>query len=269
MPICPYALCLVPHAPCPCRYLEACTILGVRAYDLFVVVDLFENKNPDAVVKNILALAQLATESFEEWHGPTLPVGKGRVWEQPASWVSRGTSSVSLLGRISLDSSSPGTDRTSLPDSDAPPDVGRARISAALADADERSVVDVGGLDEESASRAWAAAALGMELDEATPLQAHLKSGVLLCNLINTLRPAVISRVHQSDRPFEHMENIGNYTKACARLGVSPTFDTPDLYEGKNMKVVCQNIAALERVARGLETYDGPLIARQTERMLI
>ena len=70
------------------RYLEACAGLGMRQYDLFMVVDLFEQKNLDAVSKNILSLSQLAAEEFSEWHGPVLSVRTNRVWFQPGALVS-------------------------------------------------------------------------------------------------------------------------------------------------------------------------------------
>ena len=40
-------------------------------------------------------------------------------------------------------------------------------------------------------------------------------------------------------------------------------FDTPDLFEQRNMKAVIQNIHALARTARGLPpgTFNGPFLA--------
>ena len=51
-------------------YLEACTALGVRQFDLFQTVELFEGKNLRAVVTNIHALGRVAQQlGFD---GPTL-----------------------------------------------------------------------------------------------------------------------------------------------------------------------------------------------------
>jgi len=90
---------------------------------------------------------------------------------------------------------------------------------------------------------------------------------VLLCQLVNAVKPGILARINEKDTPFSHMENIGNYTKACERLRVTPTFDTIDLYEAKNMRVVAQNLHALARTARTLESYQGPLLSAQLERM--
>ena len=53
------------------------------------------------------------------------------------------------------------------------------------------------------------------------------------------------------------------YTNACVDLNVAKTFDTPDLFEARNMKAVVQNIHALARTARGLPpgTFNGPFLA--------
>ena len=103
--------------------------------------------------------------------------------------------------------------------------------------------------------RSWIAAVLDVPLDTATSLQTHLLNGVLLCKVVNAIRPGVIARgaIKTSERPWDHMGNIATYTKACEKLGVSPTFDTVDLFEGKNMRVVAQNLHALRtrRAIRG------------------
>ena len=262
------------------RYLESCTFLGVRPSDLFTTVDLFDSKNLDAVIKNILALSQLAVDQLAEFHGPTLAVGKGTVWVQPPSWVKRG-SSVSLMG---VSSDSIGAAEDGAP-SDAPSASSRgdsrgdsgalaARFSARRASGgtDEearlegRATIDVSGKDEGEAARAWIEGVLEVELGERT-LQEALSSGVLLCQLVNAVKPGILARINEKDTPFSHMENIGNYTKACERLRVTPTFDTIDLYEAKNMRVVAQNLHALARTARTLESYQGPLLSAQLERM--
>ena len=231
------------------RYLEACTFLGVRSSDLFVTADLVEANRPDAVVRNILALGQLAT-SIAEYHGPTLPVGRGRQWERQASLVRddastaqgivRASTAVSISGRAASQSS--------------------AGPSFAMAE------LDVTGLDESAAARAWVQAVLRLpEGDGATPtdLRELLGSGVLLCRLMNAVSPGIITKVKETDRPWDHMANIAHYTKACQRLHVAPTFETPDLFEGKNLKIVAQNVLALGRIARTKRQFAGPHLAGQ------
>jgi len=49
--------------------------------------------------------------------------------------------------------------------------------------------------------------------------------------------------------PFMHMENIGNYIKACTNIGLPAEYNfmTVDLFEGKNLAQVALNIVSLKR----------------------
>eukprot|EP00300_Choanocystis_sp_HF-7_P030167 c38933_g1_i1.p1 GENE.c38933_g1_i1~~c38933_g1_i1.p1 ORF type:complete len:247 (-),score=46.76 c38933_g1_i1:50-760(-) len=78
-----------------------------------------------------------------------------------------------------------------------------------------------------------------------------LKSGVVLCQLINTLRPGSVAKINTNKMPFMMMENIGKYLEACERYGVrrAELFQTVDLYEKQNMTAVITNILAVARVA--------------------
>lgn len=69
--------------------------------------------------------------------------------------------------------------------------------------------------------------------------------------------------------PHLAQENIGHYVKACVKLNIKPTFETPDLFESKNMRAVSQNIHALARAARGMDMYAGPLLGSTQERMIL
>lgn len=137
-----------------------------------------------------------------------------------------------------------------------------------------RKLVDVRGLDEGHAARAWVLAVLGLDAQYASEseiplLQDLLHSGVSLCRVMNAVRPGTIGRVKESDKPWDHMENIGNYTKACEKLHIQPTFETPDLFDCKNLRPVAQNVLALARAARNIEAYTGPLLAATHERMML
>jgi len=75
-----------------------------------------------------------------------------------------------------------------------------------------------------------------------------LKSGIVLCKLMNKLQPGKISKIGTGNMPFVQMENIGNYLSACKSLLAShDLFQTVDLYEAKNLNQVVQNILALKR----------------------
>jgi hypothetical protein len=74
-----------------------------------------------------------------------------------------------------------------------------------------------------------------------------LKSGVLLCELINAIWPNTIKSISKSNMPFNQRENIASYLSACKSKGLRETdmFVTQDLFEGDNLLVVVDNICAL------------------------
>ncbi|KAJ2786558.1 Protein kinase of the Mitotic Exit Network [Coemansia interrupta] len=96
-------------------------------------------------------------------------------------------------------------------------------------------------------------AVLGIQLDALT-LKDSLRDGVVLCKLINALRPGAIKRINTRSLPFTQMENIGNFLAAAKKLGLKSTdlFQTVDLYEGKNMPRVIMTLLTIARVVAGI-----------------
>jgi len=78
-------------------------------------------------------------------------------------------------------------------------------------------------------------------------LQEALKNGIRLCNALNLVYPASIPKINTKDTVYMQRENLDKYVKACARLGFNKSllFDVPDLYDGKNMTKVVENIYEL------------------------
>jgi len=114
-------------------------------------------------------------------------------------------------------------------------------------------------LNVEAATRAWIEAVTHERLGE-MPLQQELKSGVVLCQLVNAIKPGVCPKPSPAKMPFKQMENISNYLKACDDLGVPrhEQFQTISLYENKNMLEVLTNLQALGRAAQRIPGYSGP-----------
>ncbi|XP_063956649.1 transgelin-2-like [Lytechinus pictus] len=67
-----------------------------------------------------------------------------------------------------------------------------------------------------------------------------LKDGVVLCHLINVIRPGSVKQINSSKMAFKQMENIGNFLGGCENLGISKVelFQTVDLYEANNIPQV-------------------------------
>lgn len=74
-----------------------------------------------------------------------------------------------------------------------------------------------------------------------------LRSGVVLCELINCIKPGTILKVNEPSGPFKERENISNFVTACRELGVQEwsLFNPDDLYERKNLASVINCIHAL------------------------
>ncbi|CAM9589648.1 unnamed protein product, partial [Hapterophycus canaliculatus] len=84
---------------------------------------------------------------------------------------------------------------------------------------------------------------------------------VLLCKLINTIKPGVVRRVNQSKMPFKQMENISNFLRSCRTLGVAEhsLFETVDLFEGKDIGLVVRCVFSLgSAVQLTCPEYTGP-----------
>jgi hypothetical protein len=113
----------------------------------------------------------------------------------------------------------------------------------------------------EAEARAWVEAVLGAPLGPGT-LQEELKSGEALCRLANKIKPGSVGKVATGSMPFKQMENICQYLNASSALGVPAfeSFQTVDLFEGKNMAAVVTNLHSLGRLAQRLPGYSGPAL---------
>jgi len=98
----------------------------------------------------------------------------------------------------------------------------------------------------EQKARAWLEALLGEKFEEEN-FQEALKSGVRLCSALNKVYPQSVPKIATTGPVFVQRENIGNYVKACGRLGFNKSnlFETTDLYDGKNLTKVVENVYEL------------------------
>jgi len=104
--------------------------------------------------------------------------------------------------------------------------------------------------ERERKARAWLEFAVDAKFEEATLAEA-LHSGQRLCLALNRVYPGSVRAISDSKIAFKQMENIGNYLKACANLGINKSliFETADLYESRNMTIVVDNVYELARLA--------------------
>jgi len=87
-----------------------------------------------------------------------------------------------------------------------------------------------------------------------------LKSGRLLCGVVNKMCPGIVPKVHVRPIPLMEQENIKMYLIACERLGMrkADLFVVSDLYEEKYLPAVLQNIICLARIASTIPSFSGP-----------
>jgi hypothetical protein len=143
----------------------------------------------------------------------------------------------------------------------------RAGSGGAIASFDEKASVEVGTAlidqdiqrknaikyseEREQKARTWLEKFLGETFEEKT-LQEALKSGERLCAAINKVFPKQpVKNINKQKFPAMQRENISAYIAACKLMAFDRAvwFETADLFEGKDMVIVIENIYALSRKA--------------------
>lgn len=80
--------------------------------------------------------------------------------------------------------------------------------------------------------------------------------------LLNKLEPGTVPKISTSKMPFNQMENIAAYISGSRKLGVPDEYNfmTVDLYEGKNLAQVVQNVISLKRSrGQGFQKQSKPI----------
>uniref|UniRef100_UPI0037E72EB0 LIM domain only protein 7 isoform X2 n=1 Tax=Semicossyphus pulcher TaxID=241346 RepID=UPI0037E72EB0 len=101
-----------------------------------------------------------------------------------------------------------------------------------------------------------------------------LENGVLLCDLINKIKPGVIRKVNRLPTPIAGLDNLNVFLKACGKLGLKEAqlFHPGDLQDlstrvtvkdqetNRRLKNVLITIYWLGRRAQSDRVYDGPYL---------
>ncbi|EKX46492.1 hypothetical protein GUITHDRAFT_152375 [Guillardia theta CCMP2712] len=117
------------------------------------------------------------------------------------------------------------------------------------------------GSDEEVA-RAWISEVTGEKLEG--PLQECLKSGVVLCKLVNRIKSNSILRINTGPMPFPQRENVNAFCEAARSMGVpdKDNFTTADLFDNRNFKQVLVCIFSFGRQCYFAPGWNGPCLGR-------
>ena len=195
--------------------------------------------------------------NFKRWS-----IGKQFKSVQAVKRKESGSESFSSPGSNLSDASSEGLEETDF----ITPEVHAASVTSLESDISTKEEFKYSPELEQGAKN-WICDLLeDQTLFQTESLANRLKSGEILCKCINKIQPDTIPKINTTKFNYAHMENIGNYIKACISLGLPKTdlFDTPDLYDKKNMNVVINNIHLLAHHVAKSKDYCGPKIANSS-----
>jgi len=97
-------------------------------------------------------------------------------------------------------------------------------------------------------AQAWIEAILKQRFDANISFADNLKSGVILCELINTINPGTVPKIYEGQMKFKQIENISLFLRGCQAMGMpkSDCFNpSKDLIEEKNIGMVLACIEGL------------------------
>ncbi|CAF1402587.1 unnamed protein product [Rotaria sordida] len=105
--------------------------------------------------------------------------------------------------------------------------------------------------EQETAAREWVEAVTGEKFPNNDYAEA-LHDGIVLCKLMNKLKPGSVAKIHTTD--------------AAQAYGVNPSevFQAVDLFDKQNIQQVTTCIFALSRVAQK-QNFSGPKLNYQTK----
>eukprot|EP01113_Clastostelium_recurvatum_P036556 TRINITY_DN522_c0_g1_i2.p1 TRINITY_DN522_c0_g1~~TRINITY_DN522_c0_g1_i2.p1 ORF type:complete len:222 (+),score=60.32 TRINITY_DN522_c0_g1_i2:50-667(+) len=114
---------------------------------------------------------------------------------------------------------------------------------------------------QETEVRHWIEGVIGEKFPSPN-FETSLKNGVILCKLINRIRPGSVPKIGTGSAPFVQMENINNFLTSCKALGMATVdlFMTVDLFEGKNLGLVIRSLEQLRRLAAKHGVSTAPVI---------
>ena len=100
----------------------------------------------------------------------------------------------------------------------------------------------------------------------------QLRDGVLLCNLLNALKPGTIGKISNSTNAFGQMSNITSFLRGCQKIGVHKRdcFDSVDLQQLRDLSRVYETLLAVSRaVQKNVPDYSGEyLVSMKREARL-
>lgn len=106
--------------------------------------------------------------------------------------------------------------------------------------------------------REWINTTLGGGFHKEESLAQSLRSGVVLCNLMNKLHPGSIKTININESPVASKENIGSFLRSCQSMGMDECrlFDITDLYDERNINLVVTTLTLLQTITSRKRSTD-------------
>ncbi|XP_060524804.1 muscle-specific protein 20-like isoform X2 [Cylas formicarius] len=116
--------------------------------------------------------------------------------------------------------------------------------------------------EQEREAQAWIEAVIGQRFPPGVPYEYALRDGIILCTLMNRLKPGIISKINTSGGDYKMMDNLSQFQKACVKYGVPDVdlFQTTDLWDQKNIALVTTTIFAIGRTCYKHPEWRGPFL---------
>lgn len=103
-------------------------------------------------------------------------------------------------------------------------------------------------VEQEQEAQAWIETITGERFSKGN-FEDSLRDGILLCKLMNKLKPGIIQKINVSGGDYKMMDNISQFQRAAIHWGIAEVdlFNANDLWDQKNIALVTQSIFAVAR----------------------
>lgn len=241
-----------------CR--DACQ---VTEKDLFSTDDLFEPRDMQQVLCALFSLGGAIQRNMQDFSGPKLG-----VIQAPISPIKRREPSLSFSSGAYA-KTAPRVAPEPAPANVRPSAVVTPVTSALVpqASGDVICPTDLSQAELERCVVLWIEKVSGQLKPEGCSAGKWLRSGEVLCNLMNILRPGSVTSITPgTGNQMKVRENISKFIRACREFGVreSDLFTSVDLFEGKNVAACLNCVYSLGGVAQSvLPDWEGARLGKK------
>jgi len=245
------------------NFISACQKLGLESTDIFDTVDLYEGKDIMKVL-NCVSKLRIIYEKNSPEDIKNLVSNKGGPKHRSRSGVySRSAVKKSFVTQQKTTKSARMVRSPTVEPAVKTNVQGQASVSSLDDDCVARQEFKYSAELERIAAN-WMEKVLKLKPNSllSPNFISNIKSGVVLCQLVNAIKPGSIPRINQNTKiMFLWRENVQNFLQSCQKdLGVRDVFTTSDLIDEKDTVAVINSIIVVGNHVCSLDGYKGPKI---------